>query len=110
MVRPRQAHPTPKLISNPKAMAGKKGKTKDSSTIFPGDSRKGVSSGLSTVVKKFGGVAPGSKTTGGARKLEAAARWGVGAKTSITINWHEAMTFMFWPVPVSYFPDAMHFP
>jgi len=43
--------------------AGKKGKIKDSSTTFPGGGRKGVSSGLSTVIKKIGAVSPGSKTS-----------------------------------------------
>jgi RNA exonuclease 4 len=94
----------PKLASTPKTtVVGKKGKTKDSSTIFPGGGRKGVSSGLSTVVKKVGGAAPGSnsshstsrghsKAAGGAGKSEwwkqlpGGVTIGGGAKASIKIG------------------------
>jgi len=94
----------PKLKSTPKTtVVGKKGKTKDSSTTFPGGGRKGVSSGLSTVVKKIGGATPGlksshstsrgnSKAAGGAGKSEwwkqlpGGVTIGGGAKASIRIG------------------------
>jgi len=88
-------NPTPKPTT-----AGKKGKTKDSSTTFPGGGRKGVSSGLSTVVKKIGAESPGSKTSlsshskaaGSAGKSEwwkqlpGGVSIGGGAKASMTIG------------------------
>ncbi|KIM35043.1 hypothetical protein M413DRAFT_449924 [Hebeloma cylindrosporum] len=93
--------PKLKSTSTPQpTVATKKGKTKDSSTIFPGGGRKGVSSGLSTVIKK---VTPGSKmshstlrgnpkSAGGAGKSEwwkqlpGGVSIGGGAKASITIG------------------------
>ena len=84
-------------------VAGKKRKTKNSSTTFPGGGRKGLSSGLSTVVKKIGAAAPGSMSThptsrgnpkaaGGAGKSEwwkqlpGGVSIGGGAKASIKIG------------------------
>jgi len=69
----------PKLKSIPKTtVAGKKGKTKDSSATFPGGGRKGVSSGLSTVVKKIGGAGPGSKSSHSTSRGNSKAAGGAG--------------------------------
>ena len=69
----------PKLASTSKTtVAVEKGKTKDSSTIFPGGGRKGVSSGLSTVVKKVGGAAPGLKSSHSTSRGHSKAAGGAG--------------------------------
>jgi len=89
----------------PTVKLGKKRKRKDSLPTFPGGGRKGVSSGLSTVVKKVVGVAHGSgsttnqatskrnfKTAGGGSKSEwwkqlpGGVAVGGGAKASITVG------------------------